>query len=93
MRAEDAIARVAEARHDVALLVESFVDRSGVHHDIWVQSLHHSESFRCSDEAHELNRLHAELLQDLHCMRCTTASGEHGIHQDHGTERNLIGQL
>ena len=80
--AEDAVARVAEAGDDVAVLVEMIVERCDVDVHIRMLLLHHSHALRGADDAHELDVLAADFLHELHRGGRAAAGGEHGIDDD-----------
>lgn len=66
-RAEHAIARVAEAGDDVAMIVEAFVDRCGHDADTRMRSCQRGDAFGCRDDADKRRRLRAALGQRFEC--------------------------
>lgn len=70
--AEDAVACVAEAGNDVAVFIEMIVESGNIDIDIGVILLHALNAFGSTDDAHELDMLHAVVLEELD--RCGSRS-------------------
>src|SRR5256885_16537822 len=64
-RPELAISRIAEARDDVALLVEALVERRDMDRNVGGPAPESAHSFRSGDESDGLNALPAPLLDDV----------------------------
>src|SRR5438034_9643946 len=64
-RPELAISRIAEARDDVALLVEALAERRDTGRNVGVRARGSAHAFRTGDEADVRHALAAPLLQDL----------------------------
>ena len=65
LRAEQAVAGVAEAGHDVALLVEALVDRGGEDRHVRVDAVQLRDALGRGEQADELDLLGAALLEPL----------------------------
>src|SRR6185437_9927706 len=63
--AEDLVAGVAEAGQDVAVLVETLVDRGGVDLDVGVSCRDAFEAFRCGNQEQALDALAARRLEHV----------------------------
>src|SRR4051794_20495103 len=79
---EDAITRVAEPRHDVAVLVERAVDGAGVHGHVGMRLVEVAEALGTRDQAHEADRARARFLEPLDRGDGGIAGGEHRIEHD-----------
>src|SRR3978361_1708512 len=83
LRAEHAIAGVAEPGDDIALLVEPLVDRRGVDRAIWMRGVKHAQALGHGQQAHELDRARPGLLDPRDRRSRRVAGREHRIDDDH----------
>src|SRR5438105_11522060 len=77
--AEDAVARVAETRPDVAALVELAVDRGRPDRDLGMRRLDCREPLRSGDEADQGDPGRARELDPVQRVDGTAPGGEHRI--------------
>lgn len=77
--AEDLVTGIAEARHDIAVLVQALVDRGGVDLYIGVSLFHHVDAFWCRDQDHGANLFAARLLQQVDGGNHRAAGCQHGV--------------
>src|SRR5438552_11632418 len=64
-RPELAISRIAEAGHDVALLVQALVERRDMDRNVGVRARESAHSLRRGDEADVLHALRAPFLENV----------------------------
>ena len=74
LRAEDAVAGIAQTGHDVAVLVQVIVQRTGIDVHIRVQLLDVFDALGSRHQFHQLDVLAAALLHD--CVEDTAATDE-----------------
>src|SRR3546814_1154500 len=72
LRPEDAVAGVAQAGHDVALVVQLLVDRGGEDGDVGVGAAQLGDALRGGDQADEADLPRAVLLQPVERDRKST---------------------
>ena len=82
--AKDTVARIAEPRYDVAMLVEAVVHCRDVDRYVGVVCRDAADALRSGDEAHEDDAARALVLEHGECCRRTAARGEHGVRYDEG---------
>ena len=82
--AEDAVAGVAQAGDDVAVVVQLFVQSGHIDVHIGVILLHPLHALGSADDAHELDMLGAGLLQEGDGGRGGAAGGQHGVQREGG---------
>src|SRR5437764_7814651 len=92
-RSEQPISRVAQSRHDVALLVERPVERRAIHHDVRMSVGEPSHSFRRGDEAEKANTRRAGALQGGHGGNSAAARREHWIEKKKVSLGGVTGDL
>src|SRR5690606_29687217 len=78
-RAEDAVAGVAEARKDVALLVEALIDRGGIDRDVRMRGLERAQAFRSSDQEDAADPAGACALEHVDGGDQGAAGGQHRV--------------
>ena len=92
-RAEDAVAGIAQAGDDVAVLVEMVVDGCDVDGDVGMRCIDGVYAFRRSDKAQEDDALRTLLFQEVERCDGTAARGEHGIDDDEHALADIARQL
>lgn len=93
LRGENAIAGVAEAGEDVALLVDPLVDVAHVNVDARVLRFNRPDAFGGGEQAHERHVGAAPLLDCCQCCHSGAARGEHGVEHERLGARDLLGEL
>src|SRR4051794_5386196 len=78
-RAKLAITGVAQAWHDVAHFVESFVDRGEMDRYIRMRRRQPFDTFRCSDQAQEFDARSTPLFEHVDGRDCRATCGQHRI--------------
>src|SRR2546425_5869138 len=78
-RTELPVAGVAEAGHDIALVVEALVERGDMDRNIGVRARKGAHSFGCGDDADVLDPLRAPLLQDVDSLGRRSPRREHRV--------------
>src|SRR5262249_43941506 len=81
-RPEDAVAGVAQSRHDVAVAVQVAVDGGRVDRHVGMTAVEVSQPFGARDETDELDRARPGLLQAIDRRHRGMSGGEHRIHHD-----------
>ena len=56
------VARIAETRNDIAVVIQLLIQRSDIHIHIGMCLLHRLNSFRCGNDAHKMNLLTSLVL-------------------------------
>ena len=93
LRAENAVARVAEAGDDVAVLVEMIIECAGVDVDVGVLLLNGLDAFGSGDEHHERDVLAAALDHLADGFAGRAAGGEHRVDDHHVALGHVLGHL
>src|SRR5678816_2300156 len=91
--AEEAIARVAQAGHDVTVLVEVAVDRGGEDRHVGVHAVEGGEALRAREQADEADRARPGRPQAADGRDGGVAGGEHGIEHHHVALGHLVRHL
>ena len=91
--AKDTVARVAQARDDVAVFIQALVDGGDKDVNIRMGFLHGFNADRRGQQAHKLDVLHAAVLEGLHGRYCRAACRHHGVDEDDVTLGNIARQL
>ena len=84
-----AVAGVAEARHDIAVVVEVIVDRGCPDRHVGVHAAELLDAFGCGEKADEAHVLGAALLQPVDGGDGGVRGREHRIENDH----NAVGEV
>src|SRR4029453_7670538 len=82
LSAEYTVARVAQPRHDVAVIVQLPVDRRGGDRELRVRLLERPDALRTGDETDETDRARTRFLQTLDRGDRRMSGGEHRIDDD-----------
>ena len=90
---ELAVARIAQAWDDVAVLIQVVVNRCQMDGDIGVGFLHGGDALRRADQAHELDLLHPPALQDVGGGDGRAAGRQHWVQDEADGDSRLDGQL
>ena len=93
LRAEEAVARVAEAGDDVAVLVEAAVESGDEYLHIRVRFRHGFDAGGSGDDAHEHDLFAAAVLEEAYRRGRAAAGCEHGIEQDSHAVLDAVGEL
>jgi hypothetical protein len=80
--AEDAVACVAQAGQDIAVLVELAVDRRGVHRHVGMRIVERADALGARHQADEPDRARARLLQPVDGGDRRVAGREHRVEHD-----------
>src|SRR5215470_6546874 len=91
--AEEAVARVAQTGHDVAVVVQMAVHRRGVDLNVRMRAVEGGEPFRAGQQAHEADRAWMHRLHTTGRRDGRVAGGEHGIEHDHVALFHLVRDL
>src|SRR6478752_973660 len=91
--AEDAIARIAEPRQDVAVFIELPIDRRGVDRHRGVRFGHRGDALGAGQQADELDRLRGMLPEPVHRGHRRVSGGEHRVDHDHVPLPQIAGHL
>src|SRR5579862_324403 len=82
-RPEIAVARVAEARHDVGPLIQSVVDGRRMDEDIGMRRGKLCDAFRAANQANETYAAGAVCLKQSYGLRGAPAGREHRVENEH----------
>src|SRR5690606_13920354 len=82
LRAEHAVPRVPQTRHDVALLVQVLVDRCGVEGYLGMDFVKVRDTFARRHQTHELDRLRPGLLNAVHGGYSRISGRQHRVDDD-----------
>ena len=89
-RSEDAVTGVAEAREDVAVVVELTVNSCNIDINIRMLLLHQLDSFRSSNQTHQSDVLASLLLDKVNSIAGASTGCEHRVSQD---DQSLVDAL
>ena len=93
LRAKHAIARVTEAREDVAPCIQLAVKDGGENCDIRMMFRQFADTFRCCNKTHEPDTPGAATLEKRHRRRGTPAGCKHRVQQKHQTPAQPLREL
>jgi hypothetical protein len=91
--AEEAIASVAEARHDVAMLVEGAIEGGAVHHHVGVAARETPNALRRGDETEKADARRARTLERGDGGDSAAPSRKHRVEQEEVTLRRIAGNF
>ena len=92
-RAEDLVAGVAQARQDVADVVEAVVDRGGEDLHVRMPAFEHAQAFRRGHQEQALDALAAGGLEHVDGGDQGAAGGQHRVEDDRGAFVHATGEL
>ena len=93
LRAVHPVAGIAETGTNIGVLVEFSIDRGCHDWHIRMGLSKNFQTFRCCNDADELNMFCARLLQSLDRRCCGAAGCQHGVNHDAQSLFKSIGQL
>src|SRR5579883_318266 len=93
LRAEEAVAGIAEPGHDIGVVVEAVIDRRDIDGYRRMLSMDGGDAGRRRDEAHEFDALGAELLQPSDRRRGGVAGRQHRIDENDDALRDVLRKL
>lgn len=73
------VAGIAQARQDVAVLVQALVNRREVDRDVRMGGVKPLDSFRSANQTDKLDLGNTPLLEDVHRSNCRAAGCQHGV--------------
>ena len=90
---KDSIARVAQTRDNIAVLVEVVIERAGIDFDIRMVLLEIRNAFGRGNEDHELDVLAAALFHLVDCSGSGAAGGKHRVDNEDIALGDVLGHF
>jgi hypothetical protein len=84
-RAVESVARVAEARKNVAVFVQSLIDRGGPHVNLGMVFVELLDAFGRCEQTNKAQFFGAVLFEPIDCGDGGVARRQHGVDRDHQT--------
>ena len=90
---KDSVAAVAETGADITLVIELAIQVANKNLDIGMDSMELFQTFRCCNNAQEVNVLATVLLDEIDGFHSGTAGCQHGIHNINGALTDVGGEF
>src|ERR1043165_1377845 len=87
------VAGVTQARHDIAVIVELFVDRGGPHVHLRMMAVEFLDALRCREQAYDADVPGARLLQPIHRRDRRVGGRQHRIEHQHEPIGHVLRRL